>query len=101
VQVKVQIDIDEEVVAQALQKKVAEVIAQRVAAWGTESEIKARIDRIWGATLDRLCADQLALSDKLKERIAAEIERKLRRKIATLMNATGADGAVSPAPVTP
>ena len=90
---KIELDIADSEIKAQIENRVRDAITNKANGWNSERYIKDRIEALWPVTVDRIIAQLMEDSPRLKTVIASEIEKKLRRKIATLMNAT--DGQLS------
>jgi uncharacterized membrane-anchored protein YjiN (DUF445 family) len=83
---KVEIEVSEDDIKRELQKKVHEAIRDKLSAWTIEAMIKKAVHDTIGEAIIPEIERQLKDSDRIKESIRLEIERKLKRKITALMN---------------
>ena len=85
---KLEIEITEAEIRSAIEREVRTAVADASNAWSSDDYIKKEVKAQWGPAVDTLIAELLASSASLREKIAAEIERKLRAQIgAALKNA--------------
>ena len=86
--VKLEIEITEDEIRSAVERKVRTAIADQTTQWGTDSYIKERVKEHWKIAVDALVSEALADSKVLREKIAGELEKKLRAQLsAALKNA--------------
>jgi hypothetical protein len=84
---KLDIEITEEELRDALARKVRAAVADQTNQWGTEKYIKGAVKRMWTDVVDTMVKEALENSETIKEKIAAEIEGKLKRQISAAMKA--------------
>lgn len=80
---KLEIEITEEEVREAVKDRVRTAIYERVNFWSTENYIKKQVEAHFTSATDSLIADALRDSDILRKKIAEALERKLRAQLAT------------------
>ena len=81
------IEITEAEIQAAIERKVRVAIADQTNSWGTDVYIKEQVKKHWQSAVDNLVKEALENSDKLRESIAAEVERKLKAQISTAIKA--------------
>lgn len=86
---KVEIEITEAEIKAALERKVRAAIADQTNSWSGESYIKARIKELWGEHVDATIRSVLADEPKIRERVAAAVEAKLKAQITALLKSKG------------
>jgi predicted RNA-binding protein YlxR (DUF448 family) len=85
---KLEIEITEDELRSAITRKVRTAIADQTNSYGTDAYIKAQVQGHWKAAVDALVHEALKDSKVLREKIAAELEKKLRAQLnAALKNA--------------
>ena len=82
---KLEIEITEEELRGAIERKVRTAVADQTNNYGTDNYIKEQVKAHWKAAVDALVADALKNSGVLREKIAAELEKKLRAQLAAAM----------------
>ena len=85
---KIEIEITEDEIKSAIERKVRTAIADQSNQWSTDSYIKERVKTNWQSAVDTMVNDMLANNEVLRQKICAEIERKLRAQIASAMKAS-------------
>ena len=85
---KMEIEITEEEIKSAVERKVRTAVADQTNQWAVDSYIKEQVKQYWRQAVDELVMDALKDSKRLKEQIAAEIERKLRNQLNAALKAT-------------
>ena len=86
---KVEIEIPEEELVAAIEKKVRQYVAAEAASWQVGEYIRDRIREKWKATADLVIAEVLDNGPELRAKIAEEIEKKLRAQLAVAMRQAG------------
>ena len=86
---KLEIEITEDEIRSAVERKVRTAVADQTNQWNVDSYIKERVKEHWKLAVDALVADVLNDSKTLREKIAAELERKLRAQLTAAMKAVG------------
>lgn len=82
---RVEIEISEEELRTSVERKVRSAIADQANTHMAESYIKDQVRAIWKSSVDALVAEALSNSGVLREKIAAEIEKKLRAQLAVAL----------------
>ena len=74
------------VTAQAAEM-VKQLVVSKVKSYGEEYRIREHINELYGSTIRELIKRELANSDALREKVAAELTAKIRRELARAMKA--------------
>ncbi len=82
---KLEIEITEEELRSAIERKVRTAVADQTNHYGTDAYIKDQVKAHWKAAVDALVAEALTDSKALREKIAAELEKKLRAQLAAAL----------------
>jgi hypothetical protein len=82
---KLEIEITQEEIKSAVERKVRKAIADESNSWLVDSYIKEQVKKHWQEAVDSLIKEEIANSHKLKEKIQKSIEAKLRGQITALM----------------
>ena len=82
---KLEIEITEEELRSAIERKVRTAVADQTHSYGTDAYIKEQVKAHWKAAVDALVEDALKDSTVLRKRIAAELEKKLRAQLAAAL----------------
>ena len=82
---KLEIEITEEEIKSAIERKVRIAVADQTNQWGTDAYIKERVKYHWKLAVDALVSESLNNSEKLREKIQSEIEKKLRAQLAAAL----------------
>ena len=86
---KLEIEITEEELRSAMERKVRTAVADQTNSYGTDAYIKEQVKAHWKAAVDTLVEDALKDSAVLREKIAAELEKKLRAQLAAALKNAG------------
>lgn len=86
---KLEIEITEDEIRSAVERKVRTAVADQTNQWNVDSYIKERVKEHWKLAVDVLVSEALNDSKTLREKIAAELERKLRAQLTAAMKAVG------------
>lgn len=81
---KLEIEITEEEIRSAIERKVRIAIADQTNQWNVDTYIKERVKEHWKIAVDNLVTEALRDSTTLRAKITAEIEKKLRTQITAL-----------------
>ena len=82
---KLEIEITEEEIKSAVERKVRTAIADQTNQWGVDVYIKNQISATWKATVESMIHEALTNSPVMKAKIEQEIEAKMRRQLNELM----------------
>lgn len=82
---KFEIEIPEQEIKAAVERQVRIAISDHIRGYGAGTYIRDQVKAHWTTAVNALIEEALADSDKLKEKIHAEIERKLRLQLAAAM----------------
>lgn len=82
---KLEIEITEEELRRAIERNVRTAVADQTNSYGTDAYIKEQVKAHWKAAVDALVEDALKGSAVLREKIAAELEKKLRAQLAAAL----------------
>lgn len=84
-----EIEITEADIRSAVERRIRTVIADQSNHWGADTYIKKRVNELWYAAVDAIILEALNNSQALRDKIAAELERKIRAKLAAAIKAAG------------
>lgn len=82
---KLEIEITEDEIRSAIEQKVRAAIASYTNTYDTDSYIRDQVKANLKAAADHLIVEALYDSQALREKIAAELERKLRYQLAMIL----------------
>ena len=86
---KLEIEITEDEIRSAVERKVRVAVADQSNQWGADDYIKKQVKVQWTVAVDAMILDALSNSQELRNKISAELERKLRAQIIAAMKAVG------------
>jgi hypothetical protein len=86
---KVEIEIPEDDLVAAIEKKVRQYVAAEAASWQVGEYIRDRIREKWKAAADLVIAEVLDNGPELRAKIAEEIEKKLRAQLTAALRQAG------------
>ena len=84
---KLEIEITEDEIRSAVERKVRTAIADQTNNWGTDAYVKECVKAHWKAAVDALVVECLNDSTVLREKIRGEVERKLRAQVSAAIKA--------------
>lgn len=79
---KLEIEITEDEIRSAIERKTRVAISEQTNAYNTDVYIKEQVRAHWHKAVDNLIVEALGNSQVLREKISAELERKLRYQLA-------------------
>ena len=86
---KLEIEITEDEIRSAVERKIRAAMADKLNQWVADEYIKKQVKAQWQTAVDAMILDALNNSQALREKIAAELERKLRAQLTAAMRAVG------------
>ena len=86
---KLEIEITEDEIRSAVERKIRVAVADQSNQWGADEYIKKQVKAQWQTAVDAMILDALNNSQALRDKIAAELERKIRAQMAAAMKAVG------------
>ena len=84
---KLEIEITEEEIKSAIERKVRTAVADQTNRWGTDQYIKDEVKKHWKEAVDKLIVEALEDSPRLQEKIMTALEAKLKAKLNSAMKA--------------
>lgn len=86
---KIEIEITEDEIRSAIERKARTAIADQTNSYSTDAYIRDQVKAHWHAAVDNLIVEELYNSQSLREKIRGEFERKLRLQLsAAIKNAS-------------
>lgn len=82
---KLEIEITEEELKNAVERKVRTAVADQTNQWNVDQYIKEQVKTHWHSAVDALVQEALNDSKTLREKIAAELAKKLRAQLAAAL----------------
>lgn len=86
---KYEIEITEEEIRSAIERKIRVAIADQSNQWDTDRNIKDMIKKRWTVIAEDMIDDMLSNSKVLREKIQAELERKIRSQLNAAIKKAG------------
>jgi transcriptional accessory protein Tex/SPT6 len=84
---KLEIEITDEEIKSAMERKVRTAIADQSNQWGTDKFIKETVESEWKRIVGEMVEDELGKFSVMREKIIASIEAKIRGQVTALMKA--------------
>jgi len=84
---KLEIEITEEEIKNAVERKVRVAVADQTNQWGADRKITDRVKELWPIVVDELIFEVLRDLPTLKEKVLMMVERKLQGQVTALMKA--------------
>ena len=84
---KLEVEITEQEIKDALDRKVRQAIAEQNASWNAANEIKDRTKKAWSEAVESLLADILGSSAELKKMVDAEVEKRVKARVTAALKA--------------
>ena len=85
---KLEIEITEEEIKSAMERKVRTAIADQTNQWGTDAYIKACVTEHWKKSVDTMVQELLKDAPAMRKKITESIEAKLRAQLNQAMKVT-------------
>ena len=82
---KLEIEITEDEIRGAIERKARTAIADQTNAYATDAYIRDQVKAHWHAAVDNLIVEEMYNSQSLREKIRGEFERKLRLQLAAAL----------------
>jgi len=82
---KLEIEITEDEIRNVVERKVKAAIGSQTESYGADAYIKDQVKLRWQTAVNELIKEEINNSQKLKEKIRSEIERKLRAQLSAAM----------------
>lgn len=86
---KLEIEITEDEIRSALERKIRVAIADQTNAYGSEQEIKDTVRKLWRETMTKMVEEELADLEPLREKVKKAIEAKIMRQLQALTRSKG------------
>ena len=85
---KLEIEITEDEIRSAIERKIRAAIANETGGYIVEREIKEMVKKEWRITAERVVRELLSDSEPLRAKIQSAIEAKLKAQITALMKSS-------------
>jgi len=82
---RLEIEITEDEIRSAVERKVRTAIADQTNQWGTDRYIKEQVKERWQTVVADMIGEVLRDSAPMKAKIIEQVERKLRAQVAAAM----------------
>ena len=82
---KLEIEITEQEIKDAVERKVRVAVADQTNQWGADRKITDRVKELWPVVVDELIIEVLRDLPTLKAKVIAMVERKLQGQVTALM----------------
>jgi uncharacterized protein YaaW (UPF0174 family) len=86
---KLEIEVTEEEIKSAIERKVRTAIADQTSSYGTDQYIQKSVKEYWQKAVDDMVVEYLSNSEAIKKRIADNVEKKLKAKINAILSQAG------------
>lgn len=86
---KLEIEITEDEIRSEVERKIRSAISTQSNYWNADKYIKDQVQSRWDATVSAIIQDVLNNSQVIREKVEAEVERKIRAQLASLMKSSG------------
>lgn len=86
---KLEVEIAEDEIRSVVERKIRAAVADQSNQWAADEYIKKQIKAQWQTAVDAMILDALNNSQALRDKIAGELERKIRAQLAAAMKAVG------------
>ena len=86
---KLEIEITEDEIRSEVERKVRAAMSSQTNNWNADQYIKDQVQAEWGTAVDAIIQDVLNNSQVIREKVEAEVERKIKAQLAALMKASG------------
>ena len=84
---KLEVEITEQEIKDALERKVRQAIAEQNTRWNAANEAKERTKKAWSEAVESLLAEILVDSEELKKMVAAEVEKRIKARVTAALKA--------------
>ena len=84
---KLEIEITEEEIKSALERKVRIAIADQTNQWNVDRYIKDQVAEHWKTTVDAMVQEALKDSSTIQEKIRLAIENRLKNQLTLMLKA--------------
>ena len=84
---KLEIEITEDEIKSAIERKVRVAIADQTNAWNSENYIKESVKAHWKAAADSMVSELLGSSEELKKMINKTVEARVKARVSAALKA--------------
>ena len=82
---KIEVEVTEEEMKNAIARHVRAAIADRVNSWGMSERVKRMVNEAWDEVAQSLISEELRNSTKLKQQINDALVAKIRRQLNSVL----------------
>ena len=82
---KLEIEITEEEIKSAIERKVRVAIANESGAWNAENYIRDRVKHHWNAAVESMVAQVIGDSSTLKEMVNRAVEARVKARVQSAL----------------
>lgn len=82
VKLNVELEIDDDQLADIVRELVIEKVRDKAKSWLTEKAIVSAVNDGWGHGLQQMVDAEIANSDVLRKKVGSELERQIKNKLA-------------------
>ena len=82
---KIEIEITDDEIRSAVERKIRAAVADLSNQWASDEHIKKAVKAQWQTAVDAMILEALSNSQEMRQKIAAELERKLRAQLTAVM----------------
>lgn len=86
---KLEIEVTEEEIKSAIERKVRTAIADQTSSYRTYQYIQKSVKENWQKAVDDMVVEYLSNSEAIKKRIADNVEKKLKARINAILSQAG------------
>lgn len=86
---KLEIEITEDEIRSEVERKIRSAISTQSNYWNADKYIKDQVQAKWETAVDAIIQDVLNNSQVVREKVEAEVERKIKAQLAALMKSSG------------
>lgn len=83
---KLEIEITEQEIKSAIERKIRVAVAEYSNSYESERLVRDIIKTSWRDSVDRIILDEIANSDKMRDTIRAELEKKIKAQLQAVIN---------------
>ena len=84
---KLEIEITEEEIRSAIERKVRVAVADQTNTWSTDTYIRDRVKEHWQSAVDTMVSELLGSSAALQEKIDKAVEARIKARVAAALRA--------------
>jgi hypothetical protein len=85
---KIEIEISEDEIRDAVSRKVRVAIADQTNQWSIDDFIRKQVKNLWPEIVTKMIKDELGKSEVIRGKIVLTIENKLKAQVNAIMKAS-------------